>query len=67
MTQKIWIDILGIPQGNEIVHDNMISRKTDRNTYERLMSFDPPELAQEAYDIWMDQYAEIKFADGEKK
>ena len=67
MKQKNWIDILGVPQGDEVVHGNMISRKIDHNTYQRLWSFDHPEHAQQTYDIWMDQYAEIKFTDGEKK
>ena len=63
MSQKSWIDLLGIPQFNEEIDGNDIIREVGLHKFKILWSFDTHKQAKEAYEAWIKEYNDL----GEKK
>lgn len=53
ITQKIWTDLLGQPQGNEMVWANEIIRKVDLHRFTTLWTFDNNTQANICYNSWL--------------
>lgn len=60
MSQKSWIDLLGVPQFNEEIDGNDIIREVGLHRFKILWSFDSYSQAKEAYDSWIKEYEGIK-------
>ena len=53
--KKNWVEILGIPQGNETVWANEIIRKVAQFQYKTLWVFDNHTSARNNFEIWQQE------------
>lgn len=53
IVQKTWTELLGEPQGDEIVCANDIVRKTGQFSFIRLWTFDNHTQAHNCFDAWL--------------
>lgn len=52
---KKWSDILGIPEGDELVWANEIIKKSGQFKFKTLWKFDDHTLAERCFNEWLEE------------